>query len=187
MCHGLLFFRQEFAIKNNKWHNDVKCQLHTLVPVTHVGACITVNAFRIYNNLGWCSRVSFSHVQKVCYMHFATFNTFCVLFHNNFIFFCAYESIKISKWNDKSWRHPDWLCCNNHQFIHLFARSFLHSFIQGNSITVRVSVYHKWFLAGRWNSSDILSSSCPASAADWFTKGCAMHYYVYVVMHLKDP
>ena len=26
-----------------------------------------------------------------------------------------------------------------------------------------------------------------ASAADWFNKGCAMCYHVYVIMHVKDP
>ena len=27
----------------------------------------------------------------------------------------------------------------------------------------------------------------PASAADWFNKGRVMCYYVYVIMHVKDP
>ena len=27
----------------------------------------------------------------------------------------------------------------------------------------------------------------PASATDWFNKGHAMCYHVYVIMHVKDP
>ena len=37
---------------------------------------------------------------------------------------------------------------------------------------------------------DILTAShqcAPAGAADWFIKGCAMCYYVCVIMHVKDP
>ena len=37
----------------------------------------------------------------------------------------------------------------------------------------------------------LLLSAChqlaPATAANWFCKGCAMCYHVYVIMHVKDP
>ena len=29
--------------------------------------------------------------------------------------------------------------------------------------------------------------TCPDSAANWYNKGCALCYHVYVILHVKDP
>ena len=41
------------------------------------------------------------------------------------------------------------------------------------------------FEKGKYNTSELLT--CPANATDWFIKGSAKCYHVYVIMHVKDP
>ena len=51
---------------------------------------------------------------------------------------------------------------------------------------VQVRVWQEPFVSERWISADMLSAY-PTSAADWFTKGCAICYHIYVIMLVKDP
>ena len=51
---------------------------------------------------------------------------------------------------------------------------------------IQVRVRYDPFVSERWNSISILLT-CPTSAANWFNKGRAMSYHVYVIIHVKDP